>query len=34
VITVSDSIAPEHFLVGFFSAITDRVPSERAAGVR
>lgn len=30
VITVSDTIDPTHFLVGFYSAITDRVPSSRA----
>lgn len=29
VVPVSDTLAPEHFLVGFFSAITDRVPSTR-----
>lgn len=34
VVPLSDSLAPEHFLVGFFSAITDRVPSERLAEVR
>lgn len=31
VVTVSDTIDPEFFLVGFFSAITDRVPSRRTA---
>lgn len=29
VVTVSETLDPEHFLVGFFSAITERVPSER-----
>ncbi len=29
VVTVSDTLDPEFFLVGFFSAITERVPSER-----
>jgi hypothetical protein len=29
VVSVSDTLDPEFFLVGFFSAITDRVPSER-----
>ncbi len=31
VVTVSDTLDPDFFLVGFFSAITDRVPSERLA---
>lgn len=31
VVSVSESLDPEFFLVGFFSAITGRVPSERTA---
>ena len=31
---VSDSLDPEKFLVGFYSAITDQVPSRRLAGTR
>lgn len=31
VVSVSGTLDPEHFLVGFFSAITDRVPSVRTA---
>lgn len=27
VVSVSDTLDPDHFLVGFFSALTDRVPS-------
>lgn len=30
-VPVSDSLDPTHFLVGFYSAITDRVPSTRSA---
>jgi hypothetical protein len=32
VVTVSDALDPTHFLVGFFSAITDRIPSVRVSG--
>ena len=31
VITVSDSLDPQEFVVGFFSAITERVPTSRIA---
>jgi hypothetical protein len=31
VVTVSDTLDPTHFLVGFFSAITDLIPSSRAS---
>lgn len=31
VVTVSDTLDPEYFLVGFFSAMTDRIPSTRNA---
>jgi hypothetical protein len=33
-VKVSDSLDPERFLVGFFSAISERVPSHRLAGDR
>lgn len=28
VVSVSDTLDPDHFLVGFFSALTEKVPSE------
>jgi hypothetical protein len=31
VVSVSDTLQPDPFLVGFFSPITDRVPSTRNA---
>ena len=31
---VSDSLDPGKFLVGFYSAVTDQVPSRRLAGTR
>jgi hypothetical protein len=35
VVSVSDTLDPDHFLVGFFSALTDRVPSVHvSAGAR
>jgi hypothetical protein len=34
VVSVSDTLDTDHFLVGFFSATTDKVPSEHVAGRR
>lgn len=34
VVSVSDTLDPEHFLVGFFSALTEKVPSQHVAGRR
>jgi hypothetical protein len=31
VVSVSDTLDPDHFLVGFFSAITEKVPSAHVA---